>query len=81
MSFYAMSRRTLRGCAAALLGLTLLTACESPFSAHGDDVRNAYARKLHRAHRRWDRYFNGLDWDDPTVEWQDEKYARGPMVR
>lgn len=79
--FQALTRRKLRGITLALLGLTLVTGCESPFSAHGDDVRAAYAKKLHSAHRRWDRYFNGLDWDDPSVEWHDESYARGPMVR
>lgn len=74
---YAMSHQTLRNFAIALLGLTLVTGC---FSDHASDVRSAWNKKIVRAHRRWDRYFNGLDWDDPTHEWSDESYARGPMI-
>ena len=76
-----MARKTLRSLALATLGLTLATACASPFSDHAADVRSAWSKKIERAHRRWDRHVYGLDWDDPTHEWHDESYARGPMIR
>lgn len=78
-----MARKTLRSFALATLGLSILTltGCLSPFSDHAADVRDAWEKKIERAHRRWDRHFNGLDWDDPTHEWHDESFARGPMIR
>jgi hypothetical protein len=76
-----MARNTLRSIALATLGLALVSACASPFTDHGADVRDAWGKKIERAHRRWDRHFNGLDWDDPSHEWHDESYARGPMIR
>lgn len=77
-----MARKTLlRSLALAVLGLTVVTGCASPFSDHAADVRDAMEVKIERAHRRFDRYFYGLDWDDPTHEWHDESYARGPMIR
>lgn len=76
-----MARTSLRCFALAVLGLSLLSACTSPFSPHAQDVRDAWERKIERAHRRWDRHFNGLDWNDPAHEWHDESYARGPRIR
>ncbi|RKY21940.1 MAG: hypothetical protein DRQ55_02635 [Planctomycetota bacterium] len=76
-----MARKTLCSLLLVTLGLTLVTACASPFSGHGADVRAAMNKKIERAHRRFDRHFYGLDWDDPTHEWHDESYARGPMIR
>ena len=74
-----MTRKTLL---AALLVLTVVsTGCVTPFSDHGDDVRAAWARKAHNAHRRWDKYVLGLDWDDPTHDWHDPSYATGTMHR
>lgn len=58
-----------------------LGACVSPFSTHADDVHDAWGRKARDAHRKWDRYVLGLDWDDPYHEWHDESYASGPMHR
>jgi len=53
--------------------------CISPFSDHAKDVHAAWERKARNAHRKWDRYVLGLDWDDPYHEWHDESYATGPM--
>ena len=74
-----MPRKTVRAVLVLCAGLTLFTGCLVPFSDHADDVTASWARGAERAHRRWDRYFNNLDWDDPSIEWQDESYARGPM--
>ena len=76
-----MTRTMVRRCALALALLVTATGCLSPFSDHGQDVRNAWAKQGHNAHRRWDKYVLGLDWDDPTIEWEDESYATGPMHR
>ena len=56
-----------------------LSGCASPFSDHADDVKDAWAAKARDAHRKWDRYVLGLDWDDPNHEWHDDSYAAGPM--
>lgn len=63
------------------LALLALPACVSPFTEHAADVRSAWEAKLHSAHRRWDKYVLGLDWDDPYHEWHDARYASGPMHR
>ena len=76
-----MTAKTFRRTAVALALLAFTTGCLSPFSDHGQDVRNAWARKGHNAHRRWDKYVLDLDWDDPRIEWVDESYATGPMHR
>jgi hypothetical protein len=55
-----------------------LGGCLSPFSDHAQDVHEAWARQARNAHRKWDRYVLGLDWDDPYHEWHDESYASGP---
>jgi hypothetical protein len=65
----------------ALVGALTLSACASPFSEHAEDVHQAWSRKARSAHRKWDRYVLGLDWDDPYHEWHDESYASGPMHR
>jgi hypothetical protein len=72
-----MTRKSVRSIVAVAV-LALLPACASPFSDHGQDVRNAWENKLHNAHRRWDKYVLGLDWDDPYIDWVDESYATGP---
>ena len=56
-----------------------LAGCASPFSTHAEDVQEAWARKANEAHRKYDRYILGLDWDDPYHDWHDESYATGPM--
>ena len=68
-------------CCALLLVLTVTTGCVTPFSDHGKDHRAAMMRKFDNAHRRWDKYVLGLDWDDPTIEWHDPSYATGTMHR
>ncbi len=73
--------RRLAPLALALLLAAALGACASPFSDHADDVHEAWAKKANDAHRKWDRYVLGLDWDDPNHEWHDESYATGPMHR
>jgi len=67
----------------ALLALLCapLGGCTTPFSEHAEDVTDAWAVKARNAHRKWDRYVMGLDWDDPNHEWHDESYATGPMHR
>jgi hypothetical protein len=70
-----------RSALALCIALAITTSCVSPFSDHGADVREAWARKAHNAHRRWDRYVLDLDWDDPRFDWEDESYATGPMHR
>ena len=67
----------------ALLALLVspLGGCVTPFSDHAEDVTDAWAEKARNAHRKWDRYVLGLDWDDPNHEWHDESYATGPMHR
>jgi len=74
-----MTRRPALAALAAVIALTL-AACASPFSEHAEDVQEAWARKAHNAHRKWDRYVLGLDWDDPYHEWHDESYATGPTM-
>ena len=73
-----MTRKTLL---AVLITLTATTACVTPFSSHGKDVRDAMGRQANNAHRRWDKYVLGLDWDDPTIEWHDPSYATGTLHR
>lgn len=65
----------------ALAGLVFVTGCVTPFSDHAADIRKAWAKRANEAHRRWDKYVHDLDWDDPTHEWEDERYATGPMHR
>lgn len=76
-----MSRNVLRVVLVSLACLTLFTGCLLPFSDHSDDVLEAWGRKGRNFHRKWDRYFLGLDWDDPYHEWHDPSYASGPMIR
>ena len=76
-----MTSKLFRRSALAFALLAFTTGCLSPFSDHGQDVRNAWAKKGHEAHRRWDKYVLGLDRDDPTIDWEDESYATGPMHR
>ncbi|MBM3985339.1 MAG: hypothetical protein FJ296_06590 [Planctomycetes bacterium] len=73
--------RRLSSLALAALLAAMLGGCVSPFSDHASDVHDAWAEKAHNAHRKWDRYVLGLDWDDPNHEWHDESYATGPMHR
>lgn len=74
-----MPRKTLRSLLILCACLTLVTGCLTPFSAHGDDVSASWGRQLENFHRRWDRYINNLDWDDPSIDWKDESYARSSM--
>lgn len=74
-----MTRRPVLAALAAVTALTL-AACASPFSEHAEDVHDAWAKKARSAHRKWDRYVLGLDWDDPYHEWHDESYATGPTT-
>ncbi len=64
-----------------MLLLCVSTGCISPFDTHGhvDDVTDVWGQKAREAHRKWDRHFLGLDWDDPYHDWHDESYATGPM--
>jgi len=61
------------------LAALALAGCVSPFSAHAEDVKAAWARKARDAHRKYDKYILGLDWDDPYHQWHDESYASGPL--
>ena len=73
-----MTRRPVLIALAAVTALSL-AGCASPFSDHAEDVLDNWANKNARsAHRKWDRYVLGLDWDDPYHEWHDESYATGP---
>ena len=74
-----MTRRPALLALAAFAALTL-AACASPFSEHADDVYEAWGRQARSAHRKWDRYVLGLDWDDPYHVWHDESYATGPTT-
>jgi hypothetical protein len=78
-----MTRRPHRLVTLALLSLLVatLSGCLSPFSDHSEDVQDAWARQARSAHRKWDRYVLGLDWDDPYHEWHDESFATGPSPR
>ncbi len=76
-----MIPKLVRRSAVALALLAFTTGCLTPFSDHGQDVRDAWARKGNNAHRRWDKYILDLDWDDPRIDWADESYATGPMHR
>jgi hypothetical protein len=72
--------RTLSALALAALLTASLTSCASPFSEHGEDVRGKIMnRDWREMHRKYDRYFLGVDWDDPYMDWKDESYATGPM--
>jgi len=73
-----MPRKTIRAVLVLCAGLTLFTGCLA-FSDHSEDIYSEWNKGAERAHRRFDRYFHNLDWDDPSVEWHDESYARGPM--
>jgi hypothetical protein len=77
-----MTRKTARSLSAlaiaALLSATL-SGCMSPFSKHAEDVTDAWGHQAREAHRKWDRYVLGLDWDDPYHEWHDSSFASGPM--
>ena len=72
------SRRFASFALAALVAASL-GGCASPFSTHAEDVKDAFAAKAHNAHRKWDRYVLGLDWDDPYHQWHDESYATGSI--
>ena len=74
------SRRFATLALVVLMG-SALGACTSPFSEHSEDIKEAWASKARDAHRKWDRYVMGLDWDDPYHTWHDESYATGPMPR
>ena len=77
-----MTRSSIRRFASlALVALAVspLAGCASPFSEHAKDVEEAWGRKWDSAHRKYDRYILGLDWDDPTHQWHDESYATGTM--
>lgn len=74
-----MTRRPVLLALAASFALTL-AACASPFSEHAEDVQEAWGRKANSAHRKYDRYILGLDWDDPYHEWHDASYATGPTT-
>ena len=74
-----MTRRRSRTALALVVLLACATGCVSPFEPHAQDVRNAFGRQAESAHRKWDRYVLGLDWDDPRIEWVDPSYATGPM--
>ncbi len=79
-----MSRVALRRLVTAVLLMAAfapLSSCVSPFEPHGQDVWDAWSADAREAHRKWDRYFMGLDWDDPYHEWHDESYASGPLHR
>ncbi len=58
-----------------------LGACVSPFSTHAEDHWDKFSKDAEQVHRKWDRYFLNLDWDDPYHDWHDESFARGPMQR
>jgi hypothetical protein len=74
-----MPRKTIRAVVVLGAALTLFTGCLTPFSDHSKDITTEWGKGFERAHRRFDRYFHNVDWDDPSVEWHDESYARGPM--
>lgn len=76
-----MMRRSFRSIALLALVALFTAGCVSPFSDHGQDHRDVIARQGSEAHRKWDRYFLGLDWDDPYHDWHDDSYATGPMHR
>ncbi len=76
-----MTRKLARSLSALALAAylsTTLTGCVSPFSAHAEDVTEAWGRKAHSMHRQYDRYILGFDWDDPYQAWHDPSYATGP---
>ena len=75
-----MNRRRLSALLIVAL-LTSLSACISPFHDHADDHMDVFSRDAREAHRKWDRYFLNLDWDDPYHDWPDESFATGPMHR
>ena len=77
-----MPRDVVRKLSSLLLALAVfatLGGCISPFSAHAEDHWDEISDDAREAHRKWDRYFLGLDWDDPYHDWHDESYASGPM--
>ena len=76
-----MNRSTSRRLASlALIALACapLGACVTPFSEHAKDIGEAVSDQAREAHRKYDRYFWNLDWDDPNHVWHDESYASGP---
>ena len=73
------SYRRFASFALAALVAASLGGCVSPFSAHAEDVKDAIAAQAHNAHRKYDRYILGLDWDDPYHQWHDESYATGSI--
>jgi len=74
------NRRRLSAVLVVLLAGSV-AACVSPFTEHAQDVKTKWDRDFEAMHRKWDRYFLNLDWDDPWMDWKDESYARGPMNR
>ena len=72
------SSRRLASLALLALICAPLGACVTPFSTHAEDVMEAWSNKAHEAHRKYDRYILGFDWDDPYHEWHDDSYATGP---
>ena len=76
----AALRRTV-GIALVALAMSTLGGCVSPFSEHAKDHQEAFSRQAREVHRKWDRYFLGLDWNDPYHDWHDPSYATGPSPR
>ena len=72
------SRRFASFALAALMAASL-GGCVSPFSEHAEDVKDAFSAQARNAHRKYDRYFLNLDWDDPYHQWHDESYATGSI--
>jgi hypothetical protein len=75
------SSRRFASFALAALVAASLGGCVSPFSEHAEDVKDSFARSFNNAHRKYDRYFLNLDWDDPYHQWHDESYATGTQHR
>lgn len=74
-------RRIRKAWLVALAVVITLPGCLSPFSDHAKDHHDAFARDAREAHRKYDRYFLNLDWDDPYHDWHDESFASGPGHR
>jgi len=65
----------------ALLVVTVLPGCVLPLGSgedHWRDYGSVIAREYRDGHRKFDRYFMNLDWDDPYFEWHDDSYATMP---
>ena len=75
-----MIRRRLSTLIVLLLAVSL-TGCILPFTEHSKDVTAKWGKDLDAMHRKWDRYFLNLDWNDPWMDWHDESFASGPMNR